>query len=434
MRTSESYNITDTKLERIAWLSQKDPTKQFSCMMHHFNEESLRRCYYQLDGNKAVGIDEVDKRSYGKNLDGNLKELISSMKQMSYKPGNIRQVSIPKESNSNTERTLGISNFEDKLIQKRMQQILESIYEPIFLECSYGFRTKRGCHDALKDLNKHLFSRPVETVIDIDLENFFGTLNHQKLIEILQVKIKDKRLIRYVTRMLKAGVLANGALNINEEGAIQGSIVSPILSNILAHYAIDKWFEEVVKTYCKGEIKLFRYCDDLCICCQYESDAIKIRTAIEKRLSKFKLKLNQDKTKLIQFDRKNSKRVSFNFLGFTFYWGKSRNGFKIPKVKTEGKRIRSKLKKVTQWIKKIRNKYKLKVIWQKFCIKLEGHVRYYGVSFNVGNVQAFIQNAKRIVFKWLNRRSQKKSFSWEKFEMFVAVNPLPKARICHEII
>ena len=144
--------------------------------------------------------------------------------------------------------------------------------------------------------------------------------------------------------------------------------------------------------------------------------------------------MNQDKTKLVSFNRENSKRVSFNFLGFTFYWGKSRNGFRVPKVKTEGKRMRSKLKKVTQWIKEIRNRYKLKVIWQKFCIKLEGHVRYYGVSFNVYRVQAFIQHARRIVFKWLNRRSQKKSFSWEKFEKFVSANPLPKARICHEII
>lgn len=434
MRTSESYNITDTKLERIAWLSSKDSTKEFDCLMHLFNEESLQKCYHQLNGNKAVGLDGVDKESYGKNLDNNLKELILSMKQMSYKPGNIRQVLISKEDKSNVKRSLGISNFEDKLVQKMMQRILESIYEPIFLDCSYGFRTGRSCHSAIKDLSKHLFSRPVSTVIDIDLENFFGTLNHTKLIEILEVRIKDQRLIRYITRMLKSGVLTNGELNISQEGAIQGSIVSPILANTLAHYVIDKWFEEVAKVHCKGEIRLFRYCDDLCICCQYESDAIRIKTALTKRLSRFKLKMNQDKTKLVSFNRENSKRVSFNFLGFTFYWGKSRNGFRVPKVKTEGKRMRSKLKKVTQWIKEIRNRYKLKVIWQKFCIKLEGHVRYYGVSFNVYRVQAFIQHARRIVFKWLNRRSQKKSFSWEKFEKFVSANPLPKARICHEII
>jgi len=169
MRTTETRTITDTKLERIALLSRNDPTKEFGCLMHHFNEESLKTCYYQLDGNKAVGVDGVDKKGYGENLSYNLKALISNMKQMSYRPGIIRQVLIPKEGKTGTFRNLGISNFEDKLVQKMMQRILESIYEPLFLECSYGFRPGRSCHNALKDLSRHLYAGKVQTIIDIDL-------------------------------------------------------------------------------------------------------------------------------------------------------------------------------------------------------------------------------------------------------------------------
>lgn len=431
MSSTETQILMDTKLERIAWLSRNDSTKEFVNLMHHFNEKSLKSCYYQLAGKKAVGIDKVNKESYGENLEKNLRNLITKMKQMSYRPGIIRQVLIPKEGKSGVYRSLGISNFEDKLVQKMMQRILESIYEDLFLECSYGFRPGRSCHDAIKALRHHLYARPVRQIIDVDLENFFGTINHQKLIEILQIKIKDKRLIRYIIRMLKSGVLGNGELIISEEGTAQGSVCSPILSNILAHYVIDQWFEETVKAHCEGEVKLFRYCDDICICCEYRKDAIRIRTALAKRLSKYKLRMNEEKTKLIAFDRDN--KTSFNFLGFTFYWGKSQYGYKIPKVKTEGKRMRAKLKRVNQWAKEVRNKYKLKIIWKKLYVKLAGHIQYYGVSFNINKVRTFIDQARTIVFKWLNRRSQRKSFSWKKFELYVIANPLPRAKIIHKL-
>ena len=430
MGTIETQCLTKTKLERIAWLSRQDLTKMFKCLMHHVNEESLKVCYQQVDGNKAVGIDGVNKESYGKELDEKLKKLISRMKQMGYRLGNIRQVLIPKAGKRGAMRPLGISNFEDKLVQKMMQKILESIYEPLFLECSYGFRTGRGCHDAIKDLRNYLYTKSVESVIDVDLENFFGTIDHQELINILKIKIKDKIFIRYIARMLKTGILTEGELKITEEGAIQGSSTSPILANIFAHYIIDEWFKKVVKVHCKGEVKLFRYSDDICICCEYESDAVRIRTALAKRLAKFKLKMNEEKTRLINFDRSRIGKASFNFLGFTFYWGRTRKGVLVPKVKTEGKRMNAKLKRVSQWAKEVRNKYRLKEIWKKLFIKLEGHIQYYGVSFNIERVSTFIERSTRIIFKWLNRRSQRKSFDWEKFKKFMTLNPLPKARIC----
>lgn len=329
----------DTKLQRVAWLSGQDSKKEFKCLMHYFSEESLGKCFQLIDGRKAKGLDGVDKESYGENLSANIKELVSRMKTMSYLPGNIRQVLIPKEGEKNAYRPLGISNFEDKLVQKAMQQVLESIYEPIFLSCSFGFRPGKGCHDALREMRNHLYRRPVSAIIDIDLANFFGSINYKKLEQVLPMKIKDKTLMRYIIRMLKAGVLTNGELTVGEEGTSQGSICSPILANIFAHYVIDEWFEEVVKKHCKGEVKLVRYCDDMAVACEYEQDAIRIRSGLGKRLAKFDLKLNEEKTKIVKFSRNLANKATFNFLGFTIYWGTTKNGInKGAQAKDNGKK------------------------------------------------------------------------------------------------
>jgi len=425
-------------LKRIAWLSSKDESKKFNNLMHLFNEELLTACYHELDGKKAIGVDRVSKADYGEKLQENIQNLVARMKKMAYRPGNIREVKIPKEGCPGKTRTLGISNFEDKIVQKMMQKILESIYDPIFIKRSYGFRPGVGCHDAIRDIMHHLHENEVENVIDIDLANFFGTIDRKMMIEILQEKIQDKNLIRYIVRMFKAGILSNGELTVSEEGVVQGSVCSPIIANIFAHYVLDKWMEEVVKKHCKGKVELFRYCDDGVICCRYEEDAIRIRAVLAKRLDKYKLKLNEEKTKMVKFSRasanKGKKQDSFDFLGFTMYLGKSRKGRVIPKLKSCGKRIRSKLKKVNEWCREIRNKHKLKVIWELFCSKLRGHIQYYGVTHNARTVGSFIHHAVKIMFKWLNRRSQRKSFDWSKFELFIQRNPLPKVKIYHSLI
>lgn len=437
MVTTEDQITTETKLKRITWLSSLDRHRAFNQLMHHFNEESLLVCYQELDKNKAIGIDEVDKESYGTSLKDNLKDLVSRLKSMSYIPGNIREVKIPKEGSKGKTRTLGISNFEDKIIQKMMQKVLESIYEPIFLECSFGFRSGRGCHDAVRALMDHLYLNEVECVIDIDIGNFFGTINREILMQILQEKIKDTRLLRYITRMFKAGILSEGELVIQGEGVVQGSICSPILSNIFAHYVIDEWFEETVRKHCNGTVKQVRYGDDIVICCEYKADAMRIRTALGNRLEKYKLKLNEEKTKMVKFSKRESRRGikqgAFDFLGFTFYLGRLRSGVITPKVKSSGMRIRSKLKKVNDWCKDVRNKYKLTIVWEKFCIKLAGHIRYYGVSYNIRAVANFLSKAACIMFKWLNRRSQRKSFTWDKFNLYIQKHPLPKVKIWHPL-
>lgn len=394
-------------------------------------------CFYELDGRKAVGIDGIDKKLYGENLDTNLEGLVMQMKRMAYRPKPVRQVNIPKEGRRNTTRPLGISNFEDKIVQKMMQKVLESIYEPLFLDCPYGFRSGRGCHDAIRVLNQYLYKNQVQTVLDVDLENFFGTIDHQLLIDLLKEKVEDKRLLRYLSRMFKAGVLAKGEMTVSEEGVPQGSVCSPILANIFAHYAIDVWFDTVVKRHCRGQVEMFRYEDDLVVCCQYDYDAHRVIRAFKGRLEKFKLRINEEKTKLISFDRQNiggsNKPGTFAFLGLTFYWGRSRKGHPIPKVKTNGKRLRSKLKRVNQWGRAVRNKYPLPEIWKIFGQKLEGHIRYYGVSTNLEAVRKFHHRSRWILFKHLNRRSQRKSCNWDKFEQYEKAHPLPKARICHTL-
>lgn len=356
---------------------------------------------------------------------------------MAYRPGPVREVLIPKEGKPGATRPLGISNFEDKIVQKMTQKVLESIYEPLFLNCSYGFRPGRGCHDAIEALSKHMYESEIQTVIDIDLKNFFGTIDHKILEEILRQKIKDIRFMRYIIRMFKAGVLAKGDLKVSEEGVPQGSICSPILANIFAHYVIDEWVEKIVKPNCKGGVELFRYADDQVICCEYQEDAEKIVAALPKRLGKYKLQMNEEKTKLVPFDKRKAgkgiKQGTFDFLGFTFYWGRSRKGYIIPKVKTRGKSLRTKLNRATEWIKAIRNEKPLKEVWKSLQIKLEGHVQYYGVSNNNYWVSIFLLKAKRIVFKWLNKRSQRKSFNWEEFTLFEKLNPLPTARIVHKL-
>jgi group II intron reverse transcriptase/maturase len=437
MITTENQITTATKLKRITWLSSKDKSKKFNNLMHLFNEESLTSCYHELNGKKALGIDEVSKADYGIKLQGNIQNLVNRLKSMNYIPGHIKEVKIPKEGCLGKFRNLGISNFEDKIVQKMMQKVLESTYDPTFLKGSYGFRPGIGCHDAIKGLMGHLYENEVETIIDIDLANFFGTIDRKIILEILQEKIQDKKLLRYIVRMFKAGILSQGDLTVSTEGVVQGSICSPIIANIFAHYVIDQWIEEVVKNHCKGRVELFRYCDDGVIACRYESDAIRIKAALTNRLTKYKLKLNEDKTKMVKFSKASTKRgekqESFDFLGFTIYLGKSRKGVIMPQLKSCGKRIRSKLKKVNDWCKDIRNKFKLKVIWELFCSKLRGHIQYYGVSFNSRKVSEFIQQSIRIMFKWLNRRSQRRSLDWNKFSLFMKLHPLPKAKICHSL-
>jgi group II intron reverse transcriptase/maturase len=406
--------------------------------MHHFTVAALEECFHQLDGRKAVGLDGVSKAEYAaEGLEHHLQELVARMKRMAYRPAPVRGVRIPKDGQPQATRPLGISILEDKIVQRMVHRVLESIYEPVFLDCSYGFRPGRGCHDAIRALRAHLYHEQVETVIDVDLAGYFDSISHVQLVEVLRQKIRDQRLLRYLQRMFKAGVLEAGELTVSEEGVPQGSICSPILANVFAHEVIDTWITTMVQPRCVGRVALFRYADDLVICCQDDRDAQRIRRALPQRLGRYGLRLNEEKTRMVSFSKRayaaQGQRAHFDFLGLTFYWGRSQAGRVIPKVKTQGKRLRAKLARVTQWARSICNQQRLPVIWAIFCAKLRGHIQYYGMSFNLAAVRTFVWHATAIVFKWLNRRSQRRSFSWERFHRYIRSHPLPAVKVYHPL-
>lgn len=421
--------MTTTKLERIAWLSGRDRGKRFDNVMHLFTKATLSECYRSLDGRKAVGADGVTKKQYGANLEANLTDLLERMGAMAYRPGAVREVLIPKPGRAGAMRALGISNLEDKIVQGMMHKVLAAIYEPLFLECSYGFRPGRSAHDAVRDLHRHLFRHRVSTVIDVDLSRYFDSIDQQLLLGMIGKKVGDRRFLRYLARQFKAGVLSDGELSIRDDGVVQGSLCSPILANIFAHAVIDEWFEDIVKRHCGREVALFRYADDLVICCEDDRDADRVLKALRQRLERFGLRLNEEKTRRVSFARPSAGRnggTAFDFLGFTFYWGRSLNGHAIPKIKTSGKRLRASLTRVRAWASIVRSRHGLLAIWRTFCAKVRGHLRYYGVSFNHRALERFIRQATRIMYKWLNRRSQRRSFTWEKFQRFMDQHPLPR--------
>ena len=427
--------ITDTKLNRIAELSSHDHDMKFNWLMPHFNKESMIGCFHELDGKKAVGIDGVTKEQYGANLEENIDNLLSRMKSMAYKPQAVREVLIPKEGGgAGATRPLGISAFEDKIVQLQMSKILKAIYEPLFRECSFGFRSGRSCHTAIKALFRHLGVESCERIIDVDLKNYFGLIQHNILLEFLRRKINDERFIRYVARMLKAGILKDGRFEVSDEGSPQGNICSPVLSNIYAHYVLDVWLEDVVPAHTRSTVVSFRYADDQVICCKYRSDAVKVLKALKLRLNKYGLELNAEKTKLVMFDKwafPKIKQDTFNFLGFTFYIRKSRKGHTHIALKTERRRFYAKLRRVNIWCRTNRNKQKLLQLWSTFNAKLRGHVEYYGISLNSDRVYSFVHLATDIFFKWINRRSQRKSFNWEQFRKFMIVYPGVKVGTRH---
>lgn len=434
---TEHRNPTATKLARIAWLSGRDPAKKFECLMHHFNVESLMACFHELDGRKATGSDRVSKDDYGEALLENLDSLVERMKRMAYRPGPVREVLIAKEGKPGATRALGISNFEDKLVQKMTARVLESIYEPTFQDCSYGFRPGRGCHDAIRALNQHLFSQPVETVIDVDLADFFGSIRADVTDAFLRERIGDERFLRYIQRLFKSGVLRGGELTVSDEGVPQGSPASPIIANIVAHYVIDRWFEGTVKACCRGRVAMFRYADDLVICCQLASDAARVHKALGRRLARFGLRLNEDKTRLVNFSKarhaRGERQGSFDFLGFSFYLGKSVKGVTIPKLRTSRKRLRSKLKRVAAWARAMRSQVRLTTLWRTFVAKVRGHIAYYSVSHNQVSVELFVKRATQILFKWLNRRGGRRRLCWAKFQRFMQAFPLPAIRVHHPL-
>ena len=420
----------EAKLAQIAKKAQQDKKLKFTSLIHHVNEVNLVECYQELKRNKACGIDRQTVEAYGENLDVNIKQLVEKLKSKTYQPKPVKRVYIPKAGKKD-KRGLGIPSVEDKLVQLMLKKILERIYEADFLDVSYGFRPKLSCHDAVKALNNEVMKKPINYIVEVDIKGFFDNVNHEWMQRCLEERIIDKNLILLIKRFLKAGYVEEGRYIDTTVGTPQGGVISPLLANIYLHYVLDLWFERRVKPISKGHVELIRYCDDFVVCCESEKDAKEFLSKLQTRLAKFGLEISKDKTKVLKFGRKVWKQTqkqkgkveTFNFLGFTHYCGKSRRGYFVMGHKTCKENICRKLKETKEWMKKIRSKLKLKEWWPTLKSKLIGHYNYFGVSGNYRCLRQFYNQIVSMVFKWINRRSQKKSMSFEIFCNYLQHNP-----------
>ena len=438
MPYTEMETQTPNKLILIAERAKREPAFQFISLAHLLDAGFLKSCYLELGRDRASGVDGVSWQEYGKDLEKNLENLVNRMKVKQYKPQPVKRVYIPKDEH--TKRPLGLPALEDKVVQSGLARILEAIYEQDFLNCSYGFRPNRGCHGALREIDVTIMRRPINIVLEADIKGYFDHVPHEKMIELLGKRIKDPSFLLLVRRFLKAGYQEEGKLMATEAGVPQGGNLSPMLSNIFLHYVLDEWFEKEIKPQLKGEGHLVRYADDFICMVQKEDDAQAILNALRERMTQHGLELHPDKTRMLNFGRgvwekvrrQNQQISTFDFLGFTHYCGKSRKGnFKLG-VKTSGKKFRKCCRAMNLWLKGVRNVQQAKEWWSLVKSKLRGHYQYYGVSGNYQAINRYYRQTLRMMFKWLNRRSQRKSFNLKTFAEYLKRYPLPTPRIVHD--
>lgn len=395
-------------------------------LIHYVNKVNLEKEHQMQLKNKAVGIDGISKEEYNNNLDANLDNLLTRMKTFSYRPQSVKRVYIPKANGK--LRPLGIPAYEDKLVQGVLARVLNGVYEPRFLDCSYGFRPNRSAHDAIKAIRDIIYKRPIGWVVEADIKGFFDNMNHEWIIKFLRNDIADENFIRYITRFLKAGILEEGKRYESTQGSPQGGLVSPYIANVYLHYVLDLWFEKVVKKHVKGEAYIIRYADDFLACFQYEEDAKAFYSVLPKRLAKFGLEIAEDKTRILPFGKGSGSKESFEFLGFSFYNGMARNSFYIVVVLSSKKKMKAKRLAIKEWLKSMMH-CPISDIIAKLNVKLLGHYRYYGVSGNIKCLCSFHNYCIKTLYSVLRRRGQKKRITWEKFKIFLRQSPIVTPKI-----
>ncbi len=432
----------ETKLERITQLSKENPDMVFTSIAHLINMDMLKGCHAKMDGNKAVGIDGVTKEEYGKDLEKNLADLLDRMKRKEYHPKPARRVEIPKDNGKT--RPLSIYCYEDKLVQEAIKRLLEAVFEPSFYDEMMGFRPNRGCHMALKMLNDQIGGHKTSWILDADIRSFFDNIDHNWMMKFVEARIKDPRLLRLVRVMLKAGVVKDmSGFEPTEQGSGQGSVCSPILSCIYMHYVLLWWFHEVVKPNLKGYAGIVNYADDFVVCFQYKWEAEQFYERLKHRMAYFGLSLAEEKCRLIEFGRfavDNRKRrnegkpETFDFLGFTHVCSRNRNGKFMVRRITSRKKFVKKCKEMHQKIGMLRTE-KTVIIIKWINQVLVGYYHYYGVPGNYPKVTEFRWNVLKSLHYWLNRRSQKKSYTWAGFlDMITYGHPVERPRSWYVMI
>ena len=431
--TQEPENVS-TKTQRIAESARTHPQWAYTSLAHHIDLPWLQAAWQRTRKDGAPGIDGCDAKRYAEDLVANLADLLERAKSGTYRAPAVRRVYIPKGGGKRT-RPIGIPTLEDKVLQRAVAMVMEPIYEQDFVSGSYGFRPGRSAHQALEALRSTLMGLGGGWVLEIDIEAFFDTLAHHHLRAILDRRVRDGVLRRLIDKWLKAGVMEGGVLRSSLEGTPQGGVISPLLANVYLHQVLDEWFEQEVKPRLRGRAQLIRYADDATLVFGNEADARRVMDVLPKRFERFGLRLHPRKTRLVRCypprEGELGAAASFDLLGFTHYWGKSRRGAWMLKRKTAKDRLARALRALKQWCRGHRHE-PLEQQHQALSRKLRGHYAYYGISGNARALANFRYWTERTWIKWLGRRSQRGRLNWVRAAAVVARFPLPPARIVHK--
>ena len=434
MGKAQNLPTISPKLERIAELAKADSELQFTSIAHLLNVEMLREAFRLLRKDAASGVSGITAREYAENLEANLEYLHDRLRNQRYKAPPVKRVWIDKGKGK--KRPLGIPEIEDKIVQKAVAILLEPIYENEFYDFSHGFRPGHSQHLAIKEVRQQIYAKRVSWIIDADIKGFFDDIDHKILREFIQKRIKDGGIIRLIGKWLKAGVMEKKELSYPKKGTPQGGVISPLLANIYLHYVLDEWFEEMIKPRLKGRVFINRYADDFIIGFELEEDAQRVMEVLPKRFNRHGLTIHPEKTKLVNFKNPSSEKEStkgagtFDYLGFTHYWAKSRKGYWIVKRKTSGKKLRLKITAIWDWCKHNRH-ISVKEQQQMLNSKLIGHYQYYGIRGNYKLLEVYYEAVEKAWKRWLGRRSRTGYINYEDFRKFLVHYPLAKPRIVH---
>lgn len=391
---------------------QSSKYEKLTTLINRVNEESLIEAHRRQKTGKAAGVDGMTKAAYEEHLEENVADVIKRMKAFKYIPQPVRRTYIPKANGK--LRPLGIPAYEDRLVQSVMADILNEVYEERFLDCSYGFRPNRGAHDVVKYINHTVMTKKVNYVLEADIKGFFDNLDQKKLMEFLEHDIADKNFLRYVARFLKSGIMEGTERRESDRGTVQGGQISPVLANVYLHYVLDQWYEIGLKPKLKGEVYYVRYADDFLFLFQYENEAHLVMQGLKARLSRFGLEVAEDKTRILPIGRYKGTKEDFDFLGFTFFNTKTRNGKYRLGVRTSKKKLKAKKQTVKAWLR-TRLTMPVADTMRLINLSLAGHYNYYGVNGNFHAIQTFWKYVKYATYRMLNRRDQKGKFKYDKF-------------------
>ena len=424
-----------TRIQRIAKLARERPEQAFRSIHHAIDYDWLVEAHRRTRKDGAVGVDAQSAADYAVDLEGNLHRLLARFKTGQYRAPAVRRATIPKDGGK--ARPIGIPTFEDKVLQTAVRMLMEAVYEEDFLDCSYGFRPGRSAHDALSALWKSVMSMGGAWVVEVDIEGLFDSLDHRHLRGFLDRRVTDGVVRRVVHKWLKAGVLDEERLVRPTSGTPQGGVISPLLANVYLHEVLDTWFEREVQPRLHGRTQLLRYADDFVVICEREDDARRVLDVLPKRFGRFGLRLHPTKTRLVRFERPSGQHggeqpETFDYLGFTHYWGKSRRGRSVVKRKTARGRLQRSLRRVWQWCQRHRHD-PLSDQQVALSHKLRGHYSYYGLTGNARALQAFRLGVLRAWKTWLDHRGGRRPMSWERFYRLLGHYPLPRARVVRSI-